>query len=593
MKRLFLAGLLVGLAASLARAEVVKVDVTSRDDVANGYERIVGRIHFAVDPRDPHNGVVADLDKAPRNAQGLVEFSADLYILKPKAGRGADAALVDIVNRGRRLVPSFMQGARGGPDPETGEDFLMKRGVTVVAVGWEFDVARPGLMSITVPVAMNGSAALSEMVRATVVPDESGTGATVGDLAGYEPADPASAANTLTVRDNVFAAAATIPRGDWSLDGNHVTYAKGFVAGKAYELSYRAKSHPIAGLGLAAVRDTTSWLKHGADSLAPVRYVYALGVSQSGRFLRSFLYEGFNTDEHGRMALDGVMVHIAGASRLVLNERGSTPTTEAMFTATAYPFATQAMKDPVSGASEGLLDNPRARANQPRIMFTNTGVEYWGGGRVAALVHTTPDGSADVPLADNVRAYFLSGAQHSPGAFPPAGGNGQQLGNPMDYRWNLRALFVALDRWVRDGAAPPASQYPRLENRTLVKAAALTWPAIPGVQSPTSLTAGTRRANAFIPGGAGAGALLPLLVPQVDADHLHWLELPEDLHRQPRSALPAARVVHPVRQDEGRTPEDRRPATLDRGAVPDARSVPPEDSGRCSRAGEGRLSAGE
>ena len=137
---------------------------------------------------------------------------------------------------------------------------------------------------------------------------------------------------------------------------------------------------------------------------------------------------------------------------------------------------------------------------------------------MAALVHTTPDGSKDVALADNVRAYFLSGAQHSPGAFPPAGGNGQELGNPMDYRWNLRALFVALDKWVRDGVAPPPSQYPRLENRTLVKASALKWPAVPGVRSPVSLTAGTRRANSFIAGGAGAGAPLPLFVPQVDAD---------------------------------------------------------------------------
>ncbi len=513
------AAALLMFVAPLVRADVTRVEVTSRSDVAYGYERIVGRVHFAVDPTNPRNAVVADLDKAPRNAQGRVEFSADLYILKPKAASASGAALVDIVNRGRRTVLSGFNRARGtSAESELGDGFLMLRGVTVVAVGWEFDARRPGGMSIDVPVVMNGSQPLSQIVRATFTPNEAGTEETVGDLAGYEPADPAGSETALTVRDDLSAPPTPISRSAWQLEGNRVTMSAGFVPGKTYEVAYRAKSLPIAGLGFAAVRDVAAWVKNAPDALARARYVYAFGSSQSGRFLRTFLYQGFNSDEQDRQVLDGVMSHIAGASRLVLNERSATPTTLGMFTATAYPFADRAVPDPVSGASEGLLENVRARTHQPKVLYTDTGVEYWGGGRVAALVHTAPDGSKDLVLPDNVRLYFLAGAQHSPAAFPPTLGTGQQIANPMDYWWTLRALFVAMDRWVREGTAPPASQYPRLDQGTLVKPPAVEWPAIPGVQSPTTLTSGTRRANPFIKGGAGAGAELPLLVPQVDAD---------------------------------------------------------------------------
>ena len=141
-----------------------------------------------------------------------------------------------------------------------------------------------------------------------------------------------------------------------------------------------------------------------------------------------------------------------------------------------------------------------------------------GSGRAAALTHTTPDGLSDLPLPDNVRSYLFAGSQHSPGAFPPTQGAGQQAGNPVDYWWSLRALLVAMDKWVRDGEAPPASTYPRLDRGTLVSAASIAFPAIPGVQSPSTLRGAARVPNLLLPGGAGGGTALPLLVPQVDAD---------------------------------------------------------------------------
>ena len=169
-----------------------------------------------------------------------------------------------------------------------------------------------------------------------------------------------------------------------------MTLDSGFDPGTTYEISYRAANPPVAGLGYVAVRDTTAWLKHHPDALAPVRFAYGYGSSQSGRFLRGFLYEGFNTDEHDRQVFDGVMAHIAGASRLSLNERWAKPTGLGVYNATAFPFADASLRDPVSGAQDGLLDNARMGGHAPKVFYTNTPVEYWGTGRVAALVHTSP-----------------------------------------------------------------------------------------------------------------------------------------------------------------------------------------------------------
>jgi hypothetical protein len=178
-----------------------------------------------------------------------------------------------------------------------------------------------------------------------------------------------------------------------------------------------------------------------------------------------------------------------------------------MYNATAFPFADAAQQDPVSGQTEGLLDNERARQNQPKIFYTNTAVEYWGGGRSAALIHTSADGKADVTPPGNVRVYFLTGAQHGPTRFPPRTSTGQQRENPVEYVWTQRALLVAMDHWVKQGAAPPASQHPRLSDGTLVRAERIPFPAIPGVPSPR-----------IIPGARQASTMLPLLVPQVDED---------------------------------------------------------------------------
>src|SRR4051812_17982297 len=142
-----LALLLLCVSASRATAEVTRVEVKTRADIgSSGFEKIVGTVHFAVDPKDPRNRVIADVDKAPVNAAGLVEFSSDLYIIRPKDGSKSNGiALVDVLNRGRKpVMGSFIRGGALDPatDADLGDRYLLDHGFTLVWVGWEFDVRR-------------------------------------------------------------------------------------------------------------------------------------------------------------------------------------------------------------------------------------------------------------------------------------------------------------------------------------------------------------------------------------------------------------------------------------------------------------------
>jgi hypothetical protein len=510
--------LTLAASATAARADVTRFEIRSRAPVGtSGYEKIVGIAHFAVDPKTVANGAVADIDRAPVNEAGKVEFSSDVYILRPiDSARSNGVALVDVLNRGRKMVLNgFNRGGTNDPATEAdlGDGFLMQRGFTIVWVGWEFDIRRAtgsgtgeaergAGMAISIPSARG----VSDVVKASFTPNDENA-QTVGDLAGYRPLDEAAKDTTLTVRDGEFGTRTPIARDRFTIRGNLVTLTGGFEKGRTYELTYRPTAWPVSGLGLAAYRDLASWVKYAPDAVARADKAIGFGSSQSGRFLRSFFYDGFNADEKGRQVLDGAMVHIAGAARLSINERGAQPTALSMYSSTQFPFATTAERDPITRRTDGLFDNPRARATQPKVMFTNTAVEYWGGGRAAALVHTSSDGKRDLTLPPNVRAYFLTGTQHGPAPFPAPMGAGQQPPNPLEYWWTMRALLVAMTDWVVKGTEPPASQVPRLADGTLVPIGKLKFPKLLGVQSP-SLVQGPRH----------DGRDLPFLVPQVDAD---------------------------------------------------------------------------
>ena len=499
----FLAALFATVAA---RAAVVRAEITDRSDVGKtGYEQLIGKLHFEIHPKQPQNAIIADVDLAPVNAAGKVSFTADLRLWKPKDDtRSNGAAWVEIPNRGGKASLS---------------DWVMKAGFTLMDVGWEFDVAADKLR-LQVPRAQNKDGSpIRGVVSAVFTPDKKLDEQPITDLTDYPPVDITGAESCLIVRDRAaYPEGQKVPREQWTLESGRLRLKGGFEPGKTYEVFYLAEAPPVAGLGYAAIRDAAAWLKHDPASPAKVKHAYAFGSSQCGRFLRDFVYLGFNTDEQDRMALDGIMSHVAGAGRLVLNQRWSTPRAISGYYTASYPFADTAQKDSVSGQSEGMLANPRVK-HAPKIFDTNMAAEYWGAGRVGALTHTTPDGKQDIALPENVRSYFFASTSHGPASFPPTSQvKGSPLANPVNANPAILALRLAMHRWVSEGTAPPPSVHPMRRDGTLVPINDVHWPQVPGLAAPNAVKAGGRVRNPQLPDGAGEGTELPLLVPQCDAD---------------------------------------------------------------------------
>ena len=496
------------LASLTAHAAVVRVEITDRTDVAkSAYEILTGKLHFEIEPKLPQNAIIADVDLAPVNAAGKVSYVADLRLWKPKDdSRSNGAAWVEIPNRGGRASLSAT---------------MMEQGFTMLNVGWEFDVpAKKDQMRLEVPRARNqDGSAIRGVVSALFAPDKVMEEKEMTDLADYPPVDIDGKDSRLIIRDEAaYPAGKEVPRAKWSLQNGRLRLEGGVEPGKTYEVFYLSEAPPIAGLGYAAIRDAVAWLKHDPASPAKVKHAYAFGASQCGRFLRDFVYLGFNTDEQDRLALDGIMSHVAGAGRLVLNQRWSTPRAISGYYTASYPFADTAQADAVSGQSEGILDNPRVR-HAPKIFYTNMAAEYWGAGRVGALTHTTPDGKADIAFPENVRSYFFASTSHGPASFPPTSQvKDSPLANPVNANPAILALRLAMHSWVSEGIEPPASVHPKLRDGTLVPIREVKWPQVPGMTAPNALKAGGRVRNPQLPGGAGEGTELPLLVPQCDAD---------------------------------------------------------------------------
>jgi len=555
--------LLVVLAAAPLRAEVVRIEVQSRSDLVGGqpfglagpYEKLSGKIFFAVDPAVAANRIVTDLDKAPRNSRGQVEFSSDFFMIKPKRiERGNGAVLYEVSNRGGKGMLGFFNRAAGSLDPasalEMGDGFLMKQGFTLLWIGWQFDPPhRPGLVRLYPPIATDNGRPIRGLVRSdfVVTSREFDHSLADRDHIAYPVADPSAAGTALTVRDSVTGTRRIVPRDQWKFarvkdgkavdDATRVYMAAGFEPGRIYEVVYTAQDPPVVGLGPAAIRDTISMLKYKAGDDAAlgiprgaINRALAFGVSQSGRFLRTYLYYGFNRDEGNRKVFDGVMAHVAGGGRGSFNHRFAQasrdghPYLNFFYPTDIFPFSDVAQKDPESGVTDGLLTHAAAPDLLPKVFYTNSEYEYWG--RAASLVHTTVDGAADAPLMDNVRIYLLTAGQHGPGAFPPVQTSGQQRSNPLDYRWAMKALLLDMDRWVANGTAPPPSRYPRIADGTLVRPDRLKFPTLPGVTASTAVHEAYRADYGPRFAGEGIvtvepprlGGAFPILVPQVDAD---------------------------------------------------------------------------
>ena len=541
--------MLAALAPATLHAELIRIEVSSRQDVLNGkpfgsagaYEKLKGKAYFAVEPSKPHNQIIADLDKAPRNAQGKVEFSSDIFILKPKdPSRGNGVVLLDIVNRGNKALLSTFNHARGSADPSNEPDFgdglLMREGFTMAAIGWQFDVPKQNdRIGFDAPIASNDGQPITGWVDPWFIPNQRSDSFEYASgyfSHAYPPVDANNPNYRLTAREGFVSAPRLLPRQDWQFgrmqngqiqfDPNWITLKGGFKAGTTYQVIYESKDPPVAGLGFAAIRDLASEFKYNSGAIVHGRYVYTYGASQTGRYQRHMIYEGFTTDERNRQAIDALFIQTGATGIGSFNERFAQPNELGSFTQTKFPIRYETTTDPVTGKRDGL--GARVPAGQePKIFLVDTGSEYWDRGRVAALRHLSIDGTEDLPDPPNVRVFSLAGTQHASSSWPPSGNGGQLKSNPSDYRWAQAALLMDLDAWTRRGVAPPPSKHPMLGDATLVSQSKIQFPNISGVQWPLHVPGGYR---ADLPGGL---SVLPFLVPQVDSDgnDIGGIRLPE------------------------------------------------------------------
>jgi hypothetical protein len=550
-------GVLVAITPLAAR--VRRVEVATRADVLGGrafgdagtYERITGKVYFSLAVANPHNHRIVDLANAVNLKNGEVEFSADFVAVRPKdPHKGNGSLLLEVPNRGRARILSLVDGGDQDLAKDPGDAWLLRRGFTVVSLGWQWDAAGDGALRFYAPIAKENGKAITGLLRGDLMPSKPMPEIPLGHLilgmiggSEYPVASPDDSRNVLTVRDSREAPRTVIPRSEWqfadTVDGKlvpserHIHLDGGFQPGKIYEYVYVVADPVVAGGGFAAIRDFASYAKHAPDAITPATRVYGEGISQNGRFLRDMIYQGFDTDEEGRLALDGVLAHVAGAGRGSFNyrfaqpSRDAQPTSSVFFPTDIFPFTDEPEKGSVTGQTDGLLNRAAADKAVPKIFFSNTSYEYWG--RAAALIHVSADGKRDVPISDNVRIYHFTGLQHFSGPFPPEKGKGDLLGqepqSPLPIRYFWRAMIANMDAWARDNRLPPASSYPKISDGTLVTLREYAFPAIPGVTKPTEANAAYREDF-----GADAkngilslqppkvGESFPVLVPQVDAD---------------------------------------------------------------------------
>jgi len=470
------------------------------------YERLHGTVHGALDPENSLNAGITYLDKAPRNAGGLVEYQSEFRILKPiEQRRGNGCLIYDVPNRGNQPIMTRLNGAPEGGHPQhAGNGFLMRHGFTVVWSGWQGDIP-PGNDRLTArfPIVPD----VTGIVREEFIAEATGL---LGDnnieevsdncfIAAlvYPVADAADA--TLTAREREADPRLTPAGLTWRLiDDRHVEVtrptAQGFDRGAIYEFIYRARDPMVMGIGFAAIRDLVSFLRYEADGnpLADgIRHALGFGISQSGRVLRDLTWLGFNQDLDGRRVFDGILPVVAGSRRTCINwpfaqaGRYSRQHEDHSYGDDQFPFSYPTLTDPISGRTGGILDRARAQGVCPKVLHLDTESDVWQAR--ASLVATDTNGD-DIVMPEEVRIFTVTGVPHAP--FRPLTKPATQLpGNPLGYGAFMRALLVALTEWVERGTPPPDSRFPSRAAGTLVPLheARERFPGLPWVSFPTVL----------------------------------------------------------------------------------------------------------
>ena len=483
-------------------AKVVRVEIDSAEQVANGrlfgrsgaYEKITGKIHLEVDPDNQANQLIIDLDLAPRNGRGNVEFSTDFELQKPVDPQRGNRRLIYFVNnRGNKA------SVRGAFHAGGGQNWLYRQGWSFLWCGWNCDaIVSDKRMNIYVPVVEEKGKTITGNIYAEICSSSTRKTYSMAFYWGGSIAYPVISLDnshaTLTVRPYRTDEPVEVPRDQWTFarwendavvpDPGHLYIKDGFKPGWLYDLVYAGKDPKLTGLGFAAIRDVTSFFKYeqideknNANPLAgAVEYTYAFGISQSGRVIYHFLYQDFNGDERRRMVFDGVMPHVSGGGKGQFNYRFAQTTRHGshhednLYPSDFFPFNTVGQYDPVTGERGDGLARPRKSGFLPKVFFTGSSTEYWA--RSASLIHTDVEGRKDAEIDPNVRMYFVAGLTHGDRRYGPVG----------------RALLVALDQWVSHRIEPPPSQLPRIADGTLVSLDTYrkAFPRIPGVEAPES-----------------------------------------------------------------------------------------------------------
>ncbi|QHJ01064.1 hypothetical protein GT347_25615 [Xylophilus rhododendri] len=488
------------------------------------YEQLTGTISGELDPKDSHNAVIQDLELAPVNSRGMVEYSADFVMLKPKDMSKANGVLrYDAPNRGNILTAPNLTA-----NPSDSE--YLERGYVWLFSAWQGDVPKSSAqrLTATVPVAKNpdGSSITgpyaTELLASVASPALTLPGSVFnGTMIPYAPAslDNTQPGYLLTRRVNETDPKIAISPADWKFatcdaaanpfpgtaNGASVCLRGGFQPNILYELQYVAKDPKVMGVGLAALRETISFFRGNtadaagtANPLAGrITATIGQGTSQSGNAMKTFLHLGFNQRLDGGKVFDGIYAHVA-ARQTNINTRFAVPggggglrTDHRAFGQTAPRGLAADYVDSVSGRTGGVMRRCSATATCPKFFLGMSGTEFWQ--LQGSPVLTDANGFADLSQPDNARIYYYASTQHGGGtgglatgiSFAPSSAV-YPIGSMTDFADTFRALFFDLEDWVVRNTAPPASQVPKVADGTLVRPSALVYPTITGVSWPAT-----------------------------------------------------------------------------------------------------------
>lgn len=558
MKRpIALAALSVVTFAASVEARLTRF-VIEKNAPSGQFEMLSGRFYGELNPKDSHNAIITDIQSAPRNARGMVEYSATFSMAKPADMSTASGVLIySVTNRGNGAATASAAGH-----------------VSVVS-GWQGDVVpRAGVQTIEVPAAKGLTGpVLARFINMPANANTLSLTTAVSGLVYQRPLTLDTSKATFNKRTSEDGAVMPIASGDWAFadcatvpfpgtpDPSKICVKGGFDPAYLYELVFTAKDPLVMGIGYAATRDLNSFLRYADkdDSGTPnpvakkIQWVVSQGNSQSGNFIRSYIHLGFNQDEAGRIVWDGANPHIAGR-QLALNYRFAVgggvanpyePGSEAVLWWNDYPDKAR------HRTTAGMLDRCRATKTCPKIFETFGTLEFWELRMSPNLIGT--DAKADIPIPDNVRRYYFPGTTHGGGrggfsTAAPAVPNGCVLpANPNPESDTTRALMVNLIEWVTKGTAPPPSRYPLLSHGDLVKAtaAATGFPAIPGAPSPDGLVNSLNDydfgpefkyndlSGVITKEPPAIKQVIPTLVPRVNKDGNDEVGVPSVLHQVP------------------------------------------------------------